>query len=75
MKIVSLLLLVQSVYAGCKISSTPKCYVDDETRILGAQSVSSGGMISLEYCAQLCANHNFTLAGAEVRSFVLHSYE
>lgn len=42
----------------------PSCYVDTSARILGSENVAFGP-ITLEYCAQLCANKKFRLAGTE----------
>mmetsp|Transcript_107725 Transcript_107725/g.303479 ORF Transcript_107725/g.303479 Transcript_107725/m.303479 type:complete len:901 (+) Transcript_107725:91-2793(+) len=58
-----LFLLPVLAHAGCHVGATT-CYVDTPTRILGAATVVHDDL-SLEYCAQLCANQNYTLAGAE----------
>mmetsp|Transcript_23199 Transcript_23199/g.65835 ORF Transcript_23199/g.65835 Transcript_23199/m.65835 type:complete len:902 (+) Transcript_23199:68-2773(+) len=61
-----LLLLPVLAHAGCLVTA-PKCYVDTADRILGKDNVADG-LISLEYCAQLCHNQNHKLAGAEYGS-------
>jgi hypothetical protein len=50
--------------AGCKLTAPPKCYKDDEQRIMNDKSYTSGP-ITLEYCAQFCSDAKFTLAGVE----------
>ena len=55
--------LLVSVKAGCVVEN-PSCYVDTSARILGSENVAFGP-ITLEYCAQLCANKTFRLAGTE----------
>ena len=55
--------LLVSVKAGCVVEN-PSCYVDTSARILGSENVAFGP-ITLEYCAQLCANNKFRLAGTE----------
>ncbi|CAJ1441850.1 unnamed protein product [Effrenium voratum] len=55
--------LLASARAGCVVDK-PDCYVDAESRILGRDNVALGA-ITPEYCAQLCANGKFQLAGTE----------
>ncbi|CAE7266592.1 BXL3 [Symbiodinium sp. CCMP2456] len=59
-------LLVASARAGCTVES-PSCYVDTAKRILGHDNVAMGP-ITPQYCAQLCANGKFALAGTEFGS-------
>lgn len=57
------LLFPSLAHAGCVVDS-PTCYVDTQNRVLGHSNVATG-LVSLEYCAQLCANDNYSLAGTE----------
>ncbi|CAE7387994.1 BXL6 [Symbiodinium necroappetens] len=60
-------LLVASARAGCTVES-PRCYADRlYVRILGHDNVAMGP-ITPQYCAQLCANGKFALAGTEFGS-------
>lgn len=56
-------LLLVSANAGCIVENSI-CYVDTPARILGSENVALGP-ITPEYCAQLCANGKFRLAGTE----------
>jgi len=64
MKSPVLLLLPHAAYAGCKVDKV-NCYVDDSARILEPTEKAGGSPLNLEYCAQLCANENKSLAGVE----------
>ena len=60
----TLLALVATVRAGCVVENAV-CYVDDGNRILGQNDQNYADGLSNEWCAQLCANINMTLAGTE----------
>jgi len=71
------LLSASSVIRGCDAGCTvqdAQCYVDTKSRILGWDSsgyvahASSGGVLTPKYCAQLCKDQNFALAGVETGS-------
>jgi hypothetical protein len=49
------------VKPGC--STSAPCA--DHARVLGSNNFNDYDELSLEYCAQLCYNNNYTLAGAE----------
>lgn len=58
-------LFAVSSWALCTVTD-PTCYVDNAQRILGSQAVDNGadGLYN-EYCAQLCHDAGFALAGTE----------
>ena len=51
-------------HSGCVLKPST-CYTDTPSRILGGTNYNAGGTLSLEFCAQLCHDHNMTMAGAE----------
>jgi hypothetical protein len=57
-----LLLFAGSAHAGCKVGPV-KCYVDTDKRILGGPTYE--GMLTQEYCAQVCSDAKMPLAGVE----------
>ena len=56
------LLLPASAVADCSLSAST-CYVDDVKRILNAWHYQGG--LSREYCAQICSDKGFAIAGVE----------
>jgi hypothetical protein len=63
MKIIAAAGLVGTAFAGCDVK-TEYCYVDQAARLLPT-SVFMGAALNTEYCAQLCSDKGFALAGAE----------
>eukprot|EP00665_Eupelagonemidae_sp_cell47_P004444 gene4443-2975_t len=50
---------------GCTVAK-PACYVDKKSRVLEPTDVNEGRpALSLEYCAQLCADRKKAIAGTE----------
>ena len=78
------LLIASSVIRGCDAGCTvqdAQCYVDTKSRILGSGTAYdfrlggevvgqqlSGVVLTPKYCAQLCKNQNYALAGVEAGS-------
>jgi hypothetical protein len=63
MKLFLVLAAIALVHAGCTVGPM-KCF-DDHNRILSQINVNYDEGNSNEWCAQLCFNHNTTLAGVE----------